>query len=317
MTSERTKVSVPLAVARGIALYTDRNGLAVLARTTRTCQVAAESRLYESLEVPHGRLAFTICHTLASCPRVAIYVRNFILHSQPQRTRDREHDQAVLIQMQRTVQRRDYWDIVRSALANMHNLDYLHMTDPTFTNSWVLCPTNNWTMRPTEVRINLPWDENVAAFLEPQDRLEVLCIAEVPENIPLVPLSPTALPNLNAYEGPIILIDQLINRPITNLKFPIDTEDAVSLLPLILPELNRFPRLSSLSIVGMPLEMAASCTLAISKASPDLKYLSYIPLPIDHKTVSSITMLSFRVISYLRRLFHSAPGIFTTSLTST
>ncbi|KAI5121344.1 hypothetical protein M0805_000652 [Coniferiporia weirii] len=276
---------VPPEVARRIvSLIENRQTLTVMARTTRTLQNAAEKRIYEFVEMIHHPLFLGLCEVLATCPRIAAHVRSFILSPPgPAHFRMLERDR-LQYEIQRTVESPEYWNIVHKALANLQSLDCLCICDPTLEYSWVLVPTEDWALRAADARLYLPWDENVVAFLETQDRLRTLFVADVAENVPLAPLSGSALPNLTHFEGPLMLVDQLLHCPITHLKFPIDSEDALSLLPLVLPELSRFKKLKSLSIATIPHEMLLSSVAALSLACPRLKYLSHIPLPMEHKT---------------------------------
>ena len=289
--------TIPAEVAQSIVRSADRRTLPVLARTSRTLQSAAEKRLYETIEVYHSPIALAVCHTIASCPRVAVYVRTFMLVVVHHRTRDHDRDHAFYL-MQQTASSRDYWEVVRKALENLRVLDYLFLSDPTFRNSWVLRPTDNWTLRAREIRLYLHWDEHIAKFLETQSELKSLTIADVTENVPVAKLAHNALPNLTHFEGPPILIYQLLHCPITHLKIPTDNEDAISLLPIVLPELYRFRKLRNLNIVPFPHDLVLSSVGSIVAACPNLKYLAYIPLPMEHKAVSPIPILQTKLMPF-------------------
>ncbi|OCB91051.1 hypothetical protein A7U60_g1688 [Sanghuangporus baumii] len=94
-----------------------------------------------------------------------------------------------------------------------------------------------------------------------------------------------------------MIVDLLLHCPITHLKFPVDTEDAVSLLPLVLSELNQLKKLRSLSITLLPADMVLQSMEIISTSCPNLQYLSHIPLPMDHKSHMAL-------LAHLTRLAH-------------
>ncbi|EJC98365.1 uncharacterized protein FOMMEDRAFT_149162 [Fomitiporia mediterranea MF3/22] len=290
--------TVPPEVARRIArAAADRRTLALLASTSRTLQDAAEKLLYENIELFPHPIQFYLLETLAECPRVAAHVRTYTLSpTAPYRIgMALAHEREMQRTIQATIVRREFWERVSASLVHLTQLDLLILVDPTVSHSWVLDRAR--TLRTTEARLGLAWDERVAAFLETQDRLRCLTVSEVAENAPLAPLSANALPCLVQFEGPLLVLDFLLHCPITHLKFPIDSEDAVSLLPLVLPELHRLKKLRSLSITTMPPELFLPSMSTISEVCPNLQYLSHIPLPMDHR--SHITLLS-----YLSRLTH-------------
>lgn len=277
--------AVPEEVAQCIVRCTDKRGVVTLARTSRSLQTAAEKRLYHTIEVVHSPKAFAICQTLASRPRVAVYVRNFMLTLVTQRHRDRDRDHAFYL-MQQTAASQDYWEVVQKALENLRTLDYLFLSDPTFRNSWIVRPTDNWTLQAKEIRLFLPWDTNITRFLRTQNDLRNLCIAEVSEeSLQRSEVQDTALPHLTHFEGPLLIIDQLLRCPITHLKLSVASEEDVVFLPVILKRLHQLKTLRNLSVTPIPEEVLLPTLATISTACPNLKYLSHLTLPIEHKEV--------------------------------
>ncbi|KAL5482348.1 hypothetical protein ACEPAI_8942 [Sanghuangporus weigelae] len=283
--------TVPPAVASRIALYSNQHTLATLARTTRTLQEAAEKLLYDFVELfPHPSV-FPLFETLARCPRVARYVRSYVLTTNP--------PYRITAELQRTMETvvclREFWERVGASLAHLAELDLLILVDPTIAQSWILDRAR--ALRAAEAQLAMAWDEHVAEFLKAQDRLRCLTITEVAENVPIMVLPRDSLPCLFQFEGPLMIVDLLLHCPITHLKFPVDTEDAVSLLPLVLSELNQLKKLRSLSMTMLPADSVLQSMEIISTSCPNLQYLSHIPLPMDHK--SHMTLLS-----HLTRLPH-------------
>ncbi|KAL5519741.1 hypothetical protein ACEPAG_1401 [Sanghuangporus baumii] len=277
--------TVPPAVASRIARYSNQHTLATLTRTTRTLQEAAEKLLYDYVELfPHPSV-FPLLETLARCPRVARYVRSYVLTTNP--------PYRITADLQRTMETvvclREFWERVGASLAHLAELDLLILVDPTIAQSWILERAGR-LLRAAEAQLAMAWDEHVAEFLRMQDRLRCLTITEVAENVPIMVLPRDSLPCLFQFEGPLMIVDLLLHCPITHLKFPVDTEDAVSLLPLVLSELNQLKKLRSLSITMLPADMVLQSMEIISTSCPNLQYLSHIPLPMDHK--SHMTLLS-------------------------
>ncbi|KAL5524255.1 hypothetical protein ACEPAF_9395 [Sanghuangporus sanghuang] len=283
--------TVPPAVASRIARYSNQHTLSTLARTTRTLQEAAEKLLYDYVELfPHPSV-FPLLETLARCPRVARYVRSYVLTTNP--------PYRITAELQRTMETvvclREFWERVGASLAHLADLDLLILVDPTIAQSWVLDRARS--LRTAEAQLAMAWDEHVARFLKAQDRLRCLTITEVAENVPIMVLPRDSLPCLFQFEGPLMIVDLLLHCPITHLKFPVDTEDAVSLLPLVLSELNQLKKLRSLSITLLPADMVLQSMEIISTSCPNLQYLSHIPLPMDHKSHMAL-------LAHLTRLAH-------------
>ncbi|KLO11795.1 hypothetical protein SCHPADRAFT_876391 [Schizopora paradoxa] len=292
--------TIPQEVAWRIVLHSDPAILPVLARTSRTLQHEAEARLYAVLELFHGPRARRVCVAVGGCQRIADHVRQFILlNRQP---RDiRQQAQALVLDTE------EYWQCVRAAIARMRVLDFLQVVDARMAHSWVLAPSSARPIagqghggpvirrRIRDARLYLACDEDVLCFLEESD-IQSLTIADVAEDAPIRPLAPGSLPHLTTFEGPLIVAMQLGNSPLTHLKVPVDTEEALSLLPVTLPELYVF-KLRALSLVQVPEEYVLKCLDAISISCPNLRYLSILPLPFDHAQRT-------RFLQYLNRFTH-------------
>lgn len=173
-------------------------------------------------------------------------------------------------------------------------------------NGWVLAPpqgqaaddNKSWTLSAEEARISVPWDENVTAFLNTQDRLRSLqVLAGALENVPMASLWTGALPLLTHFEGPLMVADQLLQCGVslTHFKVILESEDDISLLPLVVPSLNRLPKLRSLAITHLPPEMACSTVSAICRNCPNLQYLGYLPLPMEHRPRMSVMKMLGRL----------------------
>lgn len=280
--------TVPPEVARKIArLLNDRRLLSVLARTSRTFQAVAERYLYIEVHIVPLKEKLALLHTIGQVPRVAQLVRFFRFTNHPTRVRNLE----VMQHMHRTAAQPEFWELLRRAIHNLGQLEYFELDDDPFVvgqarrvQSSVLVPPPPH-LQASEIRLSFPWDANISAFLATQTMLRKLHMPDIIEDEPLEILPSGAMPSLTLFEGPLFIIDQLYHCPMTRLKFTVESEEAVSLLPLVLPELYRFKNLYSLSIVLLPPEAAERAVDVISNACPNLCYLSVIPFSCHHDVV--------------------------------
>ncbi len=287
--------TIPREVAWRIVSHADPVDLPVLARTSRSLQHEAETRMYTVIELYHGARAHRVCVVIATSQRIADLVRQFVLLNRETRDVARQQQQPLQVLQQHFIDSREYWEAVRAAIARFRVLDFLQVSDPRRTHSWVLAPAarpsqgQNSSMptiirrRVRDTRLYLACDENVLRFLDETD-IQALTIADVAEDAPLRPLAPNSLQHLTTFEGPLILVMQLAHSPLTHLKVPIDTEEALSLLPVVLPELYVF-KLRALSLMQIPEECTLKCLDAISISCPQLRYLALIPLPFENAHV--------------------------------
>lgn len=276
--------TVPPEVARRIAnAVPHRHTLVVLTYTSRTLQSAAEKLLYDVVEFfPHPGF-FSLLETLSICPRVATHVRTFMLNNGPAVRVHISSERELRRSIQAMTASPDFWTRVSESLTHLKRLDHFILTDETLEHSWVLDSVT--TLQATDVRLHLAWDESVSAFLNTQRSLRYLYVSDMPKEAPPAGMSSDCLPCLTQFEGPVMALDMLLHCPLTHLRIPIDTEFAVLFVPRILPALNRFKKLRSLSITGLPPDILFSSLSSITTSCPYLQYLSLIPLPIDHKYV--------------------------------
>ena len=281
--------TVPPEVSRKIVrLLNDRRMISVLARTSRTFQAVAERYLYAEVVIYPHEQSIALLHTLGHVPRVAQLVHFFRFINAPSRTRSLD----AMRQMQRTAAQPEFWELLRLAIHNLGNLEYFEFDEEPMVigqasqcHSGVLFPSPPH-LQASEIRLDIQFDENVCAFLSTQKALRKLRLQDIYYTAPLPVFPESSMPQLTLYDGPLVLLDQFYHCPISRLKFSIRSEAAVSLLPVITPELYKFKMLYSLSIILLPSEMAENVVEIISHACPNLQYLSIIPYPKYHESVS-------------------------------
>ena len=287
-------------ICRTIVRWADNRDWPLLARTSRALQTEAEARIYSNLDFYHSHHVFVVMRVIADCPRVAKYVRSLVLIDDRNRHRRRHFYGTNAYEWYE--KNRDYWTVLRGALLNMVNLDFLYLVDPLLENSWIFGPeeqTGSQTSNsdhtentePTvarkmrfqvrEARLFTLFTPAVASFLEDQREIRSLLLHALADGAPRPPLSSNSLPKLSTFDGPLILIDQLYHCPLTHLRVPLQGEDSLSLLPIALPEFCRFKKLRSLYIGPIPERTSIVCIDLISTACPNLQYLALLPFPTD------------------------------------
>ncbi|KAI0738837.1 hypothetical protein C8Q80DRAFT_1222163 [Daedaleopsis nitida] len=295
---------LPVEILSMIASYLAPPDLLPLARTSRACQRAAESRLYESVVFRDASAAFFGCHTLTVRRAFrAPYVRRFILYQDPRRLHPRMSLAAVPPQ---------FWTTLQAALRVMVNLDYMVFHDPDVAHAWIL-PTRpaideedgEALFQLSEANVRLPWDAALVAFLADQRALRVLVLGSDADlrgsdsgDGPLCPLPPRALPALEVFSGPLLVVAELLGCPLTRLQIAID-QDTAALLPTVLAELARtVPTLRKLHIVGVPetvsletLEIAARGVFAPGLRTLGVLQISFHDLPAVHRVLMKLPAL--------------------------
>lgn len=273
---------VAYRIARAVPASSKRT-LVALTCTSRALQIAAEKLLYDVVDVFPHPVFFSLLETLSLCPRVAAYVRTFMLNNGSAVRVPASSEREVKRSIQAMTVSPEFWTRVRESFMHLKQLDLFLLMDESFGHSWVLdTPT---ALQATEVRLYMPWDENVSSFLDTQRSLRSLFVSNMIKGAPPTGMSNDCLPCMTQFEGPVMALDMLLHCPLTHLRIPIDTEYAIFFVPRILPALHRFKRLRSLSITGLPPEVLFSSLSSITTSCPNLQYLSLIPLPIDHKHV--------------------------------
>lgn len=276
--------TVPPEVAHRIArAVPNKRTLVTLTYTSRTFQNAAEKLLYDVVDVfPHS-IFLSLLETLSLCPRVAAHVRTFSLSNGDAVRVHASSERELRHNIQAMMASPEFWTRVSESLTHLKQLDHFTLTDETLEHSWVLDTVT--TLQATEVRLHLPWDENVSAFLNTQHSLRSLYVSDMPRHEPPVGMSNDCLPCLTQFEGPVMALEMLLHCPLTHLRIPIGFGCAEFFVPRILPVLHRFKKLRSLSITGLHPDVLFSSLSDITTSCPSLQYLSLIPLPIDHKYV--------------------------------
>ena len=204
-----------------------------LCLTTKSFHSSAIRRLYHSLILTNPSTAFQACETLARTPVLATHVRGLVLGQGPPHV----------------------WQALQRALEVLPRLEAFAIDARGIRLSWVLPLAPSFRLR--DLRLCIPWDMQVAAFVRTQTTLRALWILEVAEDCrptaantrsrgtaevaPPPPSNTTAeiadldleketsdnapksdetldLPHLNTAECPLSLAHKFVHSPLTHLQ---------------------------------------------------------------------------------------------------
>ncbi|PCH40455.1 hypothetical protein WOLCODRAFT_88698 [Wolfiporia cocos MD-104 SS10] len=207
--------------------------LLALTCTSKEFQYAAEKKLYTSLAPRNAQNTYLLCQAVVARDHRGASVRRFILWL-PTR-------QELPLRL---------WQAIQDALVTMINLEVLMLDDANFSNTWVL-NSPEITFQLLDANFYMPWDANMVAFLETQDRLQTLHVDEVLEDGPICPLSAGKLQTLHMFSGPLVAILELLASPLTHVQLTVDAE-AAPIVPNILAEMDRIKPLRSIAFVKLP-----------------------------------------------------------------
>ncbi|KAH9849488.1 hypothetical protein C2E23DRAFT_888202 [Lenzites betulinus] len=265
-------VQLPPEVFSAIVSYATPRDILVLSRTSKAFHRATEPRIYASVVLCDVQSIFLGCHSLLvrdayRCP----YVKALIIFQDPQRVTNRNNVTNTPLQ---------FWLAIQHVLIKTVNLEnlYLHVTSATHT--WIL-DHDEIKLQLREANLRLPWDEHVVSFLETQPKLKILATDDSRDDGPLYPLSPTALPILECYSGPLLVVPELLGCPLRRLQMRTKNETA-RLVPSILSDLGKITKtLRNLCILGLPEKLTLETVQLVSTAvfAPYLHYLGILPLP--------------------------------------
>ena len=240
-----------------------RGDLAALCLTCKAFQREAEIKLYETLMLGDPNRAHIACSTIATQERFGCLVRSIYLYQDTRR---------------QTLLPRQFWVTVQGALTRMHNLEFLFICDPSFSNSWILDPTKiKFQLR--EAKLRFTWDTRLVKFLESQKKLRLLQNFDGSEDHVRLGIQPHALPALQVFDGPLMIAAQLVSCPLTHIQVIIDPEVAPQLLSL-LPRLAKVhATLRGLNFLEMPDELVSKALSIVSTTCPNLRHIGLLPLP--------------------------------------
>lgn len=248
-----------------IVQWTRRTDLPALCLTCKTFQREAEARLYESLILGDPHTGYCACQSLSSQERLGLHVRSFYIYQDPRR-------------MPRGALPPQFWQAVQAALFKMQNLETLFVSDPTFSNTWILDPAHiKFQLR--EAKLPLQWDKYMVHFLESQSRLRSLQVADGVVDTDRLVMKPHALPSLQIFDGPLLVAINLLSCPLTHLQLNIDSSAAPQLLSVIPLLVKVNSSLCALSLLEIPEDLVTRALHIVSTACPKLKYVGVLPLP--------------------------------------
>ena len=167
-------VSSPVALAlnepviiSSITSHARVTDLPSLCLTTKSLYSSATQRLYNSLILTNPSTAFLACETLACTPSLATHVRGLVLGPGPPRV----------------------WPALQRALEILPLLEVFAIDARGVRLSWVLPLAPSFRLR--DLRLCIPWDAQVAAFVRTQTTLRALWVLELAEDY-----SPSSQPAL-------------------------------------------------------------------------------------------------------------------------
>ncbi len=275
-------VQLPPEVLSAIASYATPRDLIVLSHTSKGLQRAAEPRIYEHMVLRDAQSIFIGCHALLARDAYrGSYVKRLYIFQDPRRVTGRNNFTNASPQ---------FWLVIQHALIKTANLEHLILHDPTLSHSWIL-DHEDIKFQLRDAQLGLPWDEPMVSFLQTQHKLLSLATEDAREDGPLYPLAPNALPVLESYSGPLLVVAELLGCPLVRLQMRAD-DDTAPLIPTIVSDLGRIMKtLRNLCILGLPEELSLEIVHLVTTAvfAPHLRYLGILPLPAVHLEVSAST----------------------------
>lgn len=241
-----------------------------LCLTTKSFHSPATRRLYHSLNLTNPSTAFLACETLAHTPDLATHVRGLVLGPGPPRM----------------------WQALQRALDALPRLDALAIDARGIRLSWVLPLAPSFRLR--DLRLCIPWDTQVAAFVRTQTTLRALWVPELAEDC-FPPSRPALAPAGGAADAgevahPTAEVADLDPDPVS-VSVPGPEPETMDLpllatveCPLRLAHAFARSPLTHLQVLGDPGADARS-------AGRDAHLLRLIPrLACAHKTLRSLSM---------------------------
>ncbi|KAI8986296.1 hypothetical protein BD414DRAFT_56130 [Trametes punicea] len=266
-------IQLPPEIFSAIVSYAAPRDLLTLSRTSRAFQRAAEPRIYESMTLRDAQSIYLGCHALlARNASRAPYVKRMVIYQDPRRVTARNNLAAAPPQ---------FWLAVQHALTKTVNLESLVVHDPTCAHSWIL-DHEHIKFQLREATLRLPWDAHTVSFLQTQHKLLSLAVADAREDGPLYPLSPAALPILETFNGPVLVVAEVLGSPLKRIQMTVE-EETTPFVTTIVAGLGKIMKtLRNLCIVGLPEDLVLETLylVSISGFASQLRYLGVLPLPV-------------------------------------
>ncbi|EMD39481.1 hypothetical protein CERSUDRAFT_121752 [Gelatoporia subvermispora B] len=259
-------MTLPPEIISRIAQYAHHADLLSLTRVCKTSQSASEAILYETLYLRDAEAAYFACQAIITHNGArGTYVRRFWFCPDLRRSRPFPSQ---------------FWQAVQVALTKMDYLEYLVLNDPTGSNTWVLTP-GHFKFELHDASFNLKWDENLVAFLATQHKLRVLSTLDSLDGEALCGLPAGSLQNLTTFSGPLLVLAELVESPLTHVQIQLENDTAV-ILETVLSDLSKLKKgLRSLNIIGIPSQYSLETLQLVSKSmfQSNLHHLGVLPLP--------------------------------------
>ena len=284
---------LPLEAYQLIVHYTEnRTVLCTLARTSHTFQRAAERALYSTLTM-NSDTVFQIGHALSSNPRLGQLVETLTISTSPSLTSDDASDAS-----SSSGQVPDgYWDAVADALSRATRLRHLNIhVDGDASHSRIL---RHSSFKLESFHCDLTWDADLVSFLNTQEDLVDLYIADYALRPPMDPdsmdtdtdtpsISSNALPSLSVLESSFIDAVAALapGRPLMRVKTCFSREDTegkeeeLQRLSAALQQTAR--RVMSLDLADASYSEDFTLTVLdeLARRLPGLRYFGTLVLPV-------------------------------------
>lgn len=264
-------LSLPLEILTRIVSLVygpNRQDVLALCLACKAMQVFAEPLLFEQINVPIPLACLAVCKTLAENPRLALHVRRFVFAADSRHTRRPSPPGEAL------------WSAIQSALEKMTQLNFLLLSDTTFSHSWVFgSPTLPTRLR--ELRIRVAWDAHTVSFVSRQKDLRFLQVYDAIDDAGSVQHRFVAiqLPALETFDGTLSIGVQFTICHILRMQLTIDCESqsALALLARFAP---LHGSLRALSLLDVSEEMTLPIFELLLRILPDLHHIGILPYPV-------------------------------------
>ena len=162
----------------------NRSDLCTLARVSKSFQRAAEPSLYNTLVMRDARKTTKLCSVLSAQDRLAVLVDALTVfaaaaHSDSEESGRSEEDQS---DESDPALPEDFWDLLSAALRRMKRLRFLNMhINGDSDRAWIL---RGCTFQLRAFHSDFAWDSDLANFLNSQNLLKDLFLADYAANHP-------------------------------------------------------------------------------------------------------------------------------------
>ncbi|KAF9523144.1 hypothetical protein CPB83DRAFT_863381 [Crepidotus variabilis] len=252
-----------------------------LCRTCKAFQREAEPKIYCQIQLSDPRRFMLACNTLISNERLALHVRIFAFTHQDERSRPPDLG-------------RQFWAQVQQALIATCNLEVLVLSDRSFAHGWIL-DNQAIQFQLKEAKLFFAWNSALKNFLERQPTLQRLHFVDALEDSISHHLSPGSLPNLELFDGTLMVVPQLLSCPLVYLQVVMDA-DTETLLSLIPRMACLSKTIRSLNILDIQEDGVLSALAGISRVLPNLTHLGMLPYPMTNRQGFFKSLMSMHLL---------------------